>query len=54
MNDGDGKKKLRVVGQSDVFTQQAPRPDAEIIVLSPGMYEVPQDSLMNINTLRCI
>ncbi len=51
MKDGDGKKKLRAVGQSDVFTQQTQDPHAEVIVLSPGLYEVPQSSLMDVKMI---
>lgn len=49
MNDGDGKKKdSRIIGQSEPFTIQVQDPTKEVIVISPGLYEVPQDSLMDV------
>ena len=52
MNDGDGKKKgIRIVGQSNPFSVQIQDPTAEVIVLSPGLYEVPQTSLMDVNVI---
>ena len=50
MNDGDGKKKgIHVVGHSKPFSIQVQDPKAKVIVLSPGLYEVPQSSLMDVN-----
>ena len=52
MNDGDGKKKgIRIVGHSIPFSIQVQDPKAEVIVLSPGLYEVPQESLMDVNII---
>ena len=42
MKYGDGKKKLRVVGQSDVFSSYVPDPKAEPIKLSQGLWDIPQ------------
>lgn len=52
MKDGDGKKKgIHIVGHSKPFSIQVQDPKAEVIVLSPGLYEVPQSSLMDINII---
>ena len=52
MNDGDGKKKeIRIVGHSDSFSIKVQDPTAEVIVRSPGLYEIPQSSLMDVNII---